>query len=315
MPLTRRTTLAALPALIAVAGNKARAQGSQNPGGQNPGGQNPGSPNLGGPDPGDPKRGGTLTVVLQSEPTALVSAFTVLTWSLSVSAKVVEGLLDYDNDLNPLPQLAMKWDVAADGLSYHFSLRPGVKWHDGQDFTSADVAFSILLLKRLHPRGRSTFANVTAVETPDPLTAVFRLSKPAPYMIKALVAAETPILPKHIYEQGDPVANPANNAPIGTGPFRFKEWSRGNYALYERNAAYWGRTKALPRPAYRQVRARPGSTFGAIRNRAGRPGLSHPRGTERCGAIEGQSETALRPARAIPTHSMSPRLEFNLDNK
>ena len=52
-----------------------------------------------------------------------------------------------------------------DGLHYVFKLRPGVKWHDGKDFTSADVAFSLLLLKQVHPRGRSTFANLTEVLT------------------------------------------------------------------------------------------------------------------------------------------------------
>jgi peptide/nickel transport system substrate-binding protein len=289
MPLTRRTTLAALPGLIAMAGTKARAQSG-------------------------PKRGGTLTVVLQSEPTALVSAFTVLTWSLSVSAKVVEGLLDYDNDLNPLPQLATKWEVAADGLSYHFTLRPGVKWHDGQDFTSADVAFSILLLKRLHPRGRSTFANVTAVETPDPLTAVFRLSKPAPYMIKALVAAETPILPKHIYEQGDPVANPANNAPIGTGPFRFKEWSRGNYALYERNAAYWD----APKPYLDQliVKFVPDPAARSVLFETGQADLGYRTPVALNDVERLKANPKLRFDPRGNTYSFNvTRLEFNLDNK
>ena len=237
MDLTRRTTLAALPALLPTLLLACPAQAQA-------------------------RRGGTLTVVLSNEPTALVSAFTVLTSALSVSAKVVEGLLEYDNDLNPQPLLATKWDVAPDGLSYAFALRPGVRWHDGQAFTSADVAFSIGLLARLHPRGRSTFANVTGVDTPDPLTAVLRLSKPAPYLIKALVGTETPMLPKHLYDGPDPVANPANNAPIGTGPFRFKEWVRGSYVAYVRNDDYWNSpqpfldqviVKFLPDPAARSV--------------------------------------------------------------
>ena len=167
----------------------------------------------------------------------------MLPWSLSVSAKVIEGLLEYDNDLNPLPLLATKWGGGGGRADLPLHAGPGVKWHDGRDFTAADVAFSIMLMKRLHPRGRSTFANVTEVETPDPLTAVFRLAKPAPNLIKALAGTEAPILPKHTYEQGDPVANPANNAPIGTGPFRFKEWPRGNYVMYERNPAYWDAPK------------------------------------------------------------------------
>ena len=68
----------------------------------------------------------------------------------SLHREVVEGLLDYDNDINPKPSLATTWDVSPDGLTYRFGLRPGVLWHDGKPFTSADVAFSILLLKRLH---------------------------------------------------------------------------------------------------------------------------------------------------------------------
>ena len=213
MLTTRRTSLAGISALLA--STQTNAQTSV------------------------PQHGGTLTIALQSEPTALISAFTVLTWALSVSAKVVEGLLDYDNEINPKPLLATAWEVAPDGLTYTFKLRPNVTFHDGHPFTASDVAFSIMLLKRLHPRGRSTFANVSAVDTPDELTAVFHLAKPAPYLIKALAGAESPILPKHIYEQGDPTRNPANNAPIGTGPFRFKEWARGNYAMYERNETYW----------------------------------------------------------------------------
>ena len=61
-----------------------------------------------------------------------------------------------------------------------------MKWHDGRDFTSADVAYSIKLLKENHPRGRGTFAAVEKVDTPDALTAIIRLTKPAPYLLTAL---------------------------------------------------------------------------------------------------------------------------------
>ena len=84
---------------------------------------------------------------------------------------MLEGLLAYDFDLRPKPQLATAWSVSPDGLKYTFTLRQNVKWHDGQPFTSADVAFSIDLLKSVHPRGRSTFANVTSIATPDARTA------------------------------------------------------------------------------------------------------------------------------------------------
>lgn len=191
----------------------------------------------------EPARGGTLTLLLPSEPTALVTVGNVATPILSVSAKVTEGLLKYDYDLTPEPQLATAWNISPDGTVYTFTLRQGVKWHDGKPFTAADVAFSIELLKKIHPRGRNTFANVTAIETPDDHTVVLRLSKPAPYLIRAFVATETPIIPKHIYEGTDPLTNPATSAPIGTGPYKFKEWVRGSHIVYERNPDYWDKPK------------------------------------------------------------------------
>ena len=190
-----------------------------------------------------PRRGGSMTIGLVAEPTTLVSLTNVFTPSLSVSAKVTEGLLTYDQEINPRPSLATEWTVSPDGLRYVFKLRPGVIWHDGKPFTAADVAFSLETIKKSHPRGRSTFANVTAIATPDPLTVELTLSQPAPYLIKALNASETPIIPKHRYEGMEPTASPNNTAPIGTGPFRFKEWVRGSHVIYERNPDYWDQPK------------------------------------------------------------------------
>lgn len=143
-------------------------------------------------DAGAPRRGGTLNMLINPEPPVLVSIFQTTGPALVASSKVLEGLLAYDFDLKPKPQLATAWKVADDGLKYTFTLRENVKWHDGQPFTSADVAFSIDLLKSVHPRGRSTFANVTRVSTPDARTAVIELAKPAPYLLKALSAGSRP---------------------------------------------------------------------------------------------------------------------------
>lgn len=186
-----------------------------------------------------PKKGGTLTFIQNIEPQTLVALTTTATPVLTVSGKVTEGLLEYDYDIKPRPLLATEWSISPDGKTYTFKLRPNVKFHDGKPFTSADVAYSIQLLKTVHPRGRNTFANVIEVKTPDPLTAVIELSKPAPYLIKALTAAEAPMTPRHIYEGTDPVGNPNGNAPVGTGPYKFKEWVRGSHILYERNPDYW----------------------------------------------------------------------------
>ncbi|HEX4368264.1 MAG TPA: ABC transporter substrate-binding protein, partial [Rhodopila sp.] len=97
--------------------------------------------------------------------------------------------------------------------------------------------------------GRSTFAHVTSVQTPDEHTVVLKLDAPIPYLIKAFAAAESPMVAKHIYDGTDPFTNANNNAPIGTGPFRFKEWARGDHVIYERNADYWD----SPRPYLDQL--------------------------------------------------------------
>jgi peptide/nickel transport system substrate-binding protein len=184
-------------------------------------------------------RGGTLNFIVTPEPTALVDLATTATNVLKVSPKVVEGLLEYDFRFQPKPSLATSWEVSDDSRKYVFHLRHGVHWHDGKPFTSADVAYSIQTLRQVHPRAKTTFANVTDIATPDPYTVVITLSKPAPYLIKAFSSSETPIVPKHIYDGTDVLTNPANNAPIGTGPFRFVKWVRGSYIEYVRNDDYW----------------------------------------------------------------------------
>jgi peptide/nickel transport system substrate-binding protein len=188
---------------------------------------------------GQPRRGGELRLLVDPEPSVLIALTTSADPTLVVSGKVNEGLLAYDFDLSPRPQLATKWWVGSDALEYGFELRQGVKWHDGVDFTSADVAFSILTLREVHPRGRATFANVAEIRTPDPHTAVIRLSKPAPYLLTALAGSESPMVPQHRYDGFRPDTSPNANEPVGTGPFVFKEWVRGSYAVYERNPNYW----------------------------------------------------------------------------
>lgn len=190
-----------------------------------------------------PVRGGTLQFVAGPESATIVSIDNTFGFPQKVGTKIVEGLLAYDFDLSPQPRLATEWAVSPDGLQYRFKLRPGVQWHDGRDFSSADVAFSILTLKEFHPRGRATFANVTEVKTPDALTATIVLSKPAPYLLTALASSESPIVPKHLYAGTDIRTNPYNTRPVGTGPFVFKEWVKGSHVILERNPGYWDKPK------------------------------------------------------------------------
>ena len=134
--------------------------------------------------------GGTLRWALTPEPPTLVTAFNSSQMVQQISAKMMDGLVAYDRKLDPMPALATSWTVSDDARSVTFKLRDGVKWHDGTPFTSADVKYTFEeILKKHHPRGRATFANLESVETPDKLTAVFKLSKPSAYMMAALSAS------------------------------------------------------------------------------------------------------------------------------
>lgn len=186
----------------------------------------------------------TLHITIVPEPPSLNAAFNTAIMVQQISTKMLDGLLAYDKKFEPMPALATEWKVADDGLSIAFKLRADVKWHDGKPFTSADVKYTIEeILKKHHPRGRATFANVTEVDAPDALTATIRLSKPSPYVMAALSASESPMLPKHLYEGSDPTTNKLANAPIGTGPYKFVEWQRGSYITLARNADYWVKGK------------------------------------------------------------------------
>lgn len=191
----------------------------------------------------EPVKGGTLNFVVTPEPPSAVSIDNTFSSSQRLSSKVIEGLLKYDFDYNPRPQLATSWSVSPDGLRYTFNLRPNIKWHDGKDFTSADVAYSIKQVKELQSFGRITFAHLVDVETPDPLTAVIVLSKPSGFLLRALHGAITPIVPKHLYEGTDVRQNPYNLKPVGTGPFVFREWVKGSHVILDRNPNYWDAPK------------------------------------------------------------------------
>lgn len=187
-----------------------------------------------------PKSGGTLTIVSWPAPTYLNAAITTAGPETLISGKFYEGLLDYAEGMEPKPQLAESWTISPDGLTITFNLRKDVKWHDGKPFTSRDVSVSIMkILKVYHGRGRSTFANLTEVQTPDDNTAVFKLTTPQPAMMKALNACESPILPAHLYDGTDIMANPVNTKPVGTGPFKLSDYTRGESIVMERNEDYW----------------------------------------------------------------------------
>ncbi len=188
--------------------------------------------------------GGRLVAAADSEPKNLNPAIVASNAVFYITSKVIEPLAEasFDGKDGLTPRLATSWEGSEDGLSVTFKLREGVKWHDGKDFSSADVAFSAMQVwKPMQNIGRSVLANLEAVETPDASTAVFKFSKPTPLqLIRNALPVVTSVLPKHIYEGTDIAANPANNKPVGTGPFVFAEHKAGEYYRLTRNEAYWG---------------------------------------------------------------------------
>jgi len=208
------------------------------------------------------QRGGTLVVNLEPEPSSFL--FNSNTAGI-LAAQVVEGLVEYDQNFKPVPSLAERWDASPDGKTITFHLRRDVKWHDGKPFTSADVQYTVLeVIKKVNPRAGTAYKAVEAVDTPDAYTAVFRLSEPSPAIWSVLSSAEASILPRHLYEGSSPLSNPWNSKLVGTGPYVFKEWVRGEYVLLERNPGYWKKD----RPYASRIRFRtipdPGARAAAL---------------------------------------------------
>ncbi len=184
--------------------------------------------------------GGTMVMIAQPEPPSLAPYLSTSGPIGLVAPKIYNGLLDYDLDLNPVPELAQSWEVSDDGLTVTFKLQEGVTWHDGEPFTSADVQFTIMeVLKQFHPRGPNSFREVSSIDTPDDTTAIFNLDNPAPYMMRALSAYESPIVPKHLLEGKDIREAELSGKPVGTGPFKFVEWKKGQYIRLDKNEDYW----------------------------------------------------------------------------
>ena len=188
-----------------------------------------------------PRRGGVLTVHFATEQRILNPSLQASTGVYIVGGKMQEALLDLDAQGNPVGVLAESWESAPDGLTHVFRLRRGVTWHDGRPFTSADVQFTAMeMWKKILNYGTTLQQFLEAVDTPDAHTAIFRYSRPMP---QGLLLRAMPdlgyISPRHIFETGDIRNNPANTAPVGTGPFRFVQYERGQFIIAERNPNYW----------------------------------------------------------------------------
>lgn len=193
-----------------------------------------------------PVRGGTLVVAIAADPGHLNPAITTSGATHAAAELLYNGLVGRDERGDPVPELAESWQVDQGGTVYRFYLREGVKWHDGAPFTAADVKFTFEeVLLKFHARTRASMGALLAgVETPDDRTVLFRFKQPYAPLLYQLDATEAPIVARHIYEGSDPQTNPANNNPIGTGPFKFVSYAKGAEIRLARNRTYF--KKGLP---------------------------------------------------------------------
>jgi peptide/nickel transport system substrate-binding protein len=191
-----------------------------------------------------PRPGGVLNWYVYGDPGRLdIHAESPLSVQQAV-AGLHSGLLHHDPD-DPAKitgDLAERWTASPDGKRYTFQLRRGVKWHDGQPFTSADVKASldrVLDPSFQSPRCGSMLKPVVAsVEAADPLTVEIQLKFPAAPFLEYLASAWCRIVAKHVLEKfGNDLSRP--EAQIGTGPFRLKRYERGSVIEWERNKDYF----------------------------------------------------------------------------
>ena len=193
-----------------------------------------------------PKYGGTLVISHLSDASTLNPLLSIDDDSFMVANQMFNSLVTFDNDMNVVGDLAEKWEISKDGLTYTFYLYKNAKWHDGKPVTSADVKFTTeQYLTQSLPQS-AFFAPIKKVEAPDQYTVVFRLEKPSAILMPLALAfwRGNKIIPKHLYEGQDIFKSEYNMKPVGSGPFVFQEWARGDRVVLVKNKDYF--KKGLP---------------------------------------------------------------------
>ncbi|HYP39665.1 MAG TPA: ABC transporter substrate-binding protein [Chloroflexia bacterium] len=200
------------------------------------------------PTPTHPPRpqGGTITIRLAADVTSLNPWLTGRDPNAQAVAGVLfRGLTRLDNHLQPVPDLAERWDVSPDGTSLTFHLRRDVLWHDGKPFTAQDVVWSYLALRGI-PADTAALVHIqdtiTGVQAVEPLTSTVRFTLKRRYS-PLLADLSMPVLPSHILTGTAPdqlATAPFNDAPIGTGPFAFDAREPGQSITLKANERYYG---------------------------------------------------------------------------
>lgn len=158
--------------------------------------------------------------------------------SHAVGGMVFNGLVKYDKNMNIVGDLAESWTVSADGLVITFKLRRNILWHDGKPFTAADVLYTYRVT--IDPKTPTAYAGdflkVKKAEVLDDYT--FRVTYGAPFA-PALISWSSAILPRHLLEGKDITKSPLSRHPVGTGPYKFKEWVAGQKIVLISNENYF----------------------------------------------------------------------------
>jgi peptide/nickel transport system substrate-binding protein len=158
--------------------------------------------------------------------------------SHNISGMIFNGLVKYDRNIQVVGDLAESWDISKNGLVITFHLRKNVRWHDGQPFTAEDVLYTykVTVDPKTPTAYSGDFMKVKKAEVLDPYT--FRVTYDKPFA-PALMSWGAAILPRHLLEGRDITKSPLARHPIGTGPYKFKEWVTGTKIVLVSNPDYF----------------------------------------------------------------------------
>jgi len=172
--------------------------------------------------------------------------------SHAVAGQVYNGLVKYDKNLTIVGDLAESFDISSDGLTITFHLRRGVTWHDGAPFTSRDVLYTyhVIIDPKTPTAYAEDFKQVKNLAVLDDHTVRVVYDKP---FAPALASWSTSILPAHLLEGQDITKSPLARKPVGTGPYRFKEWIAGQKIVLDANSAYFEGRPWIDRYIYRII--------------------------------------------------------------
>ncbi|MGR3435718.1 MAG: ABC transporter substrate-binding protein [Shimia sp.] len=173
-------------------------------------------------------------------------------------ANVFEGLTRFTADGAVVPALAESWEIGEDGLTYTFTLREGVTFHDGTAMDAEDVKFSLDRIGAEDSTNaqKALYAAIESVEVVDPRTVTVRLSRPNGAMLFNLAWGDAVIVAP---ESAETLAT----APIGTGPFMFDDWVQGDRIELSAYDGYWGAAPALEAATFRFI-SDPTAAFAAV---------------------------------------------------